>query len=55
MIAPNIQHLLTRRLFLSHTSAGLGMAAVASLIGGSARVPESLPIELGSASNQVLE
>ena len=36
MIAPNLHHLLTRRRFLSHTSAGLGMAAVASLLGESA-------------------
>src|SRR6266571_3611881 len=36
MIAPNGQHLLTRRRFLTHTSAGLGMAAVASLLGESA-------------------
>ena len=28
---------LTRRRFLSHTSAGLGMAAAASLLGESAR------------------
>jgi hypothetical protein len=30
---PNTHHLATRRRFLSHTSAGLGMAAVASLLG----------------------
>src|SRR3954451_22539979 len=32
----NMHHLLTRRRFLTHTSAGLGMAAVASLLGQSA-------------------
>ena len=36
MFIPNSQHHLTRRRFLSHTSAGLGMAAVASLLGESA-------------------
>src|SRR5437588_6003374 len=36
MITPGLQHLLTRRRFLAHTSAGLGMAAVASLLGESA-------------------
>ena len=38
MIANTTQNLLTRRRFLSHTSAGLGMAAVASLLGASAAV-----------------
>ena len=33
MIAPTMHHLLTRRRFLTHTGAGLGMAAVASLLG----------------------
>ena len=32
MITPGINHLFTRRRFLTHTSAGLGMAAVASLL-----------------------
>jgi hypothetical protein len=32
MTTPSVQHLLTRRRFLTRTSAGLGMAAVASLL-----------------------
>jgi len=36
MITPGMQHFLTRRRFLSYTSAGLGMAAVASLLGETA-------------------
>ena len=36
-----VQYLLTRRRFLSHTSAGLGMAALASLLG------ESAPAQVG--------
>lgn len=37
MFAPTTHHLLTRRRFLTHTSAGLGMAAVASLLAESAQ------------------
>src|SRR5579871_3987786 len=36
VMTPNLQHLLTRRRFLTRSSAGLGMAAVASLLGESA-------------------
>src|ERR1051325_833717 len=44
MLTPNLQHLLTRRRFLTHTSAGLGMAAVASLLGESASAQGRNPL-----------
>jgi hypothetical protein len=36
MTPAEMNHFLTRRRFLAHSSAGLGMAAVASLLGGTA-------------------